>query len=97
MQIEINGNEVTLAGNMINIDDHKLVKEKIMWLINGGVKDIVIFTPSPFSITSSIVGFFTKIIFQDKVKLTLYIKDPILYGLMEDLNLVETFNIKKDF
>lgn len=97
MNIKVSGNELTIIGNMTGIDDYKMIKEKINEVINEGEKSIVLHTPSPFAITSSAVGFFSKIVFQDKIKLTIFVTDAVLYSLMEDLNLIETFNITKDF
>lgn len=97
MKITSDGNRITISGMINSQEDYEEMKEKFMEVVNSGVKDIIVFTPEPFSFTSSVVGFFTKIIFRDKVYLTMYIKDRLLYGLMEDLNLIETFNIKKDF
>lgn len=45
--------------------------------------------------TSSVIGFFIKVIFQDKVSIHVYVKDDRLYSLLEDLNLIETFKVKK--
>lgn len=97
MDIKVNGSELTIFGNMTSLDDYKMIKEKITEVIKAGNKQITLHTPSPFAITSSAVGFFTKIVFQDKVKLTIYVTDAVLYSLMEDLNLLQTFNIIKDF
>ncbi len=36
-----------------------------------------------------------KVIFQDKVSIHVYVKDDRLYSLLEDLNLIETFKVKK--
>ncbi len=38
---------------------------------------------------------FIKVIFQDKVSIHVYVKDDRLYSLLEDLNLIETFKVKK--
>ena len=45
--------------------------------------------------TSSVIGFFIKVIFQDKVPIHVYVKDDRLYSLLEDLNLLDTFKVQK--
>ena len=62
---------------------------------NEVAKSIIVKTPESFSMTSSVIGFFIKVIFQDKVSIHVYVKDDRLYSLLEDLNLIETFKVKK--
>lgn len=94
MEIELSGtNELTITGNIKSPKDYQLIKQHMTDLVDAGVDRVIIRTPESFSITSSVIGFFMKVIFQDHVRITLYVKDKRLYSLLEDLQLVETFNV----
>ncbi|MBQ3033998.1 MAG: hypothetical protein IJD28_06430 [Deferribacterales bacterium] len=94
MDIEIKGtNEIVLSGNIKSLKDYQNIKQTVTDMIAGGVDNIIIKTPESFSITSSVIGFFMKVIFQDHVKITLYVSDPRLFNILEDLQLIETFNV----
>lgn len=94
MEIEVTGgNDITLTGNIKSLKDYQDIKQTVSDLVAAGTDRIVIRTPESFSITSSVIGFLMKVIFQDKVKLTLYVKDPRLYSILEDLQLIKTFNV----
>lgn len=96
MEIEIKGNnELVLTGNIKSLKDYQNIKQTMTDMINAGVDKIIIRTPESFSITSSVIGFFMKVIFQDHVKITIYVSDPRLYTILEDLQLIETFNVIK--
>ncbi len=92
---KIGNNELVLSGNIKSISDYQSIKQTMTDMVSAGVDRIIIRTPESFSITSSVIGFFMKVIFQDHVKITLYVSDPRLYSILEDLQLIETFNVVK--
>ena len=95
MEIRRNGSEIVITGNIKNTADYKMIKDNVSACIQGGSKSIIVKTPESFSMTSSVIGFFIKVIFQDKVPIHVYVKDDRLYSLLEDLNLIETFKVQK--
>lgn len=95
MEIQRQGSEIVITGNIKNTSDYQSIKDNVNALVQSGAKSIIVKTPESFSMTSSVIGFFIKVIFQDKVSIHVYVKDDILYSLLEDLNLIETFKVKK--
>ena len=95
MEIQRQGSEIVITGNIKNTSDYQSIKDNVNALVQSGAKRIIVKTPESFSMTSSVIGFFIKVIFQDKVYIHVYVKDDRLYSLLEDLNLIETFKVKK--
>lgn len=95
MEIRRNGSEIVISGNIKNTADYQSIKDNVSACIQEGSRSIIVKTPESFSMTSSVIGFFIKVIFQDKVPIHVYIKDDRLYSLLEDLNLIETFKVQK--
>ncbi len=95
MEIKRNGSEIIISGNIKNTTDYQEIKDNVNELIKSGSKSIIVKTPESFSMTSSVIGFFIKVIFQDKVPIHVYVKDDRLYSLLEDLNLLDTFKVQK--
>lgn len=95
MEIKRNGSELVISGNIKNTTDYQTIKDNVNELIKSGSKSIIVKTPESFSMTSSVIGFFIKVIFQDKVPIHVYVKDDRLYSLLEDLNLLDTFKVQK--
>ncbi len=95
MEIKRNGSEIIISGNIKNTTDYQTIKDNVNELIKSGSKSIIVKTPESFSMTSSVIGFFIKVIFQDKVPIHVYVKDDRLYSLLEDLNLLDTFKVQK--
>lgn len=95
MEIKRNGSEIIISGNIKNTTDYQAIKDNVNELIKSGSKSIIVKTPESFSMTSSVIGFFIKVIFQDKVPIHVYVKDDRLYSLLEDLNLIDTFKVQK--
>ncbi len=95
MEIQRQGSEIVITGNIKNTSDYQSIKDNVNALVQSGAKSIIVKTPESFSMTSSVIGFFIKVIFQDKVSIHVYVKDDRLYSLIEDLNLIETFKVKK--
>lgn len=95
MEIKRTGSEITINGNIKNTNDYQAIKDNINALVDSGQKNIIIKTPESFSMTSSVIGFLIKVIFQNKVAVSIYVKDDRLYSLLEDLNLISTFRVQK--
>ncbi len=95
MEIQRQGSEIVITGNIKNTSDYQSIKDNVNALVQSGAKSIIVKTPESFSMTSSVIGFFIKVIFQDKVSIHVYVKDDRLYSLLEALNLIETFKVKK--
>ncbi|GFO67169.1 hypothetical protein GMLC_07480 [Geomonas limicola] len=93
MQIEVSGSsELTIRGNIKSIEDSTRIKEAIVALKKGEA-GIQLKVPESFSMTSTVIGFLMKLVNVDRVRIALAVGDQRLYQLMEELSLVETFNV----
>jgi hypothetical protein len=87
--------EITISGHIKSIEDYQAVKVAIKNLTDKGQDTITIKIPDSLSMTSSIIGFLLKLIYVDKVKISMFVKDERLLGLLDILNLTTVFNVTK--
>lgn len=87
--------ELIIRGNIKTITDYEDIKRAIKEQMNRDVKDIDVKIENSSSITSSVVGFFLKVINKDKINLKVMVKDDRLYKILKDLNLLELFKVSK--
>jgi len=93
MQIEKSGAaELTIIGNIKSIEDSDAIKRHIGMLAASGANSISLKIADSFSMTSSVIGFLMKLVHRDKVRLSISIRDERLFTLLQELNLVSTFN-----
>ncbi len=95
MQIERNRNEVTITGNIKSIEDSLQIKDSINSVLEQGVRSIHINIMDSFSMTSTVIGFLMKLVNHDKIPLSISVCDNRLYVLLEELNLLQTFNVRQ--
>lgn len=94
MQIEANGNEVTITGNVKSVEDSIKIKDAVGKLMAQGNRSISLKIVDSLSLTSTAIGFLMKIVNQDQVQLTVTVGDPRLYTLLDDLSLLRQFNVR---
>lgn len=96
MEVKISGtNEITITGNIKTMGDYQDIKRVVQEQIDAGATSITIKIPDSFSITSSVIGYFLKVVNKDNVTLHLFVKDDRLVKILKDLNLIDIFNVKK--
>jgi hypothetical protein len=96
MQIETSGsNELTIRGNIKSIDDGKEIKDAVNALISGGATALNLKIQESFSMTSTVIGFLMKLVNIDQVRVSLVVGDQRLYHLLEDLCLIQAFNVRR--
>ncbi|MBN2782470.1 MAG: hypothetical protein JXQ66_04460 [Campylobacterales bacterium] len=94
MDIQASGNSVTITGNIKSISDFQTIKN-ILEPMAATHNNITINIVDSLSITSSVVGYFNKLVLKDKVKIDMNIGNIQLMDLLRDLNLASVFNAKK--
>jgi hypothetical protein len=95
MQIEDNGsNELTIAGNIKSIEDSMEIKTAVNTLQKRGAKNIQLRIQDSFSMTSTVIGYLMKLVNLDKIPVSLVVGDHRLYQLLDELNLVQPFNVR---
>lgn len=94
MEISISRNIVTIEGNIKTVNDYQELKKEIDALIKSH-KNIEIVLKDSISITSSVIGYFNKLVLKDKIELKIAVANELLFELFKDLNLVELFSVHK--
>jgi hypothetical protein len=94
MKIERRGsNELLITGNIKSIEDSMDIKNSINDLQQMGVRSIQLRILDSFSMTSTVIGFLMKLVNLDKITVSLVIGDQRLFQLLDELNLVQPFNV----
>jgi len=94
MDIFVTSNTMTIHGNIKSIDDHRKIKEKMDELVKTN-KHVILNIQDSISITSSVIGYFNKLVLKDNIDLHINIGNEQLMELFEDLNFVSLFHAKK--
>ncbi len=94
MRVESFGNKLVIEGNIKSMAHYNEVKNAID-AIRLSNKKIVIEIVDSISITSSVIGYLSKLVNVDGVRLEIYVKDDNLYALLEDLGLIQIFNVRR--
>jgi hypothetical protein len=92
MKTEIHNNTIVIKGNITSISDAEKIINLLHSLSNNDV--IILKILDSFSLPSSIIGELLKLHDMGK-KIILEVKDPVLYELLDDLNLTKTFSVKR--
>ncbi|MCI4625487.1 MAG: hypothetical protein L3V56_05960 [Candidatus Magnetoovum sp. WYHC-5] len=95
MEVKVSGEEITISGQIKTIEDYQKVKQVMNSIIDGNSKLLIIYIPDSLSITSSVIGYFLKLVYENNITLNMHVKDDRLYNLLDVLNLVSVFNVKK--
>ena len=87
-------NKIKVEGNVKSISDYNELKNSIDQIVKSQKSIIVEFVDS-MSLTSSAIGYFTKLVNVDNVVLKLYVNDKQLFELLDDLGLIQVLNVQK--
>lgn len=95
MHIEQNGDSgIVITGNIKSVEDSLQVKNTINALVAQGSQSIHLSIKDSLSMTSTMIGFLMKLIHQEKVHLVITVGDRRLYSLLEELSLLQQFNVR---
>ena len=94
MDIISNSNTITIIGNIKKISDFQDIKNKIEPIIQKS-QNLTINIKDSISLTSTIIGYLNKLVLKDGINIQIIAGDTGLYELLEDLNLISTFRVKK--
>ncbi|MEA3229189.1 MAG: hypothetical protein U9P38_08980 [Campylobacterota bacterium] len=94
MEISTSSNIITITGNIKSVKDFQEIKMTAdsMKVDN---KSITVNIIDSLSITSSVIGYFNKLILKDKINIQMNIGNAKLLDLLGDLNLKSVFKAKK--
>lgn len=94
MEITSSANTIDITGNIKSINNFSEIKN----LVDGVVtqhKSITINIIDSLSITSSVIGYFNKLILKDNINIEMRVGNDQLMHLLSDLNLASTFKARK--
>lgn len=94
MQLSNAGGIVTIEGNIKSISDFQNIKN-LLDTISVDNTSINLKITNSISITSSIIGYLTKLVYKDKIRLSMEVGNQSLYDLLDELSLISEFNVKK--
>ena len=94
MDISISGKNVRITGNIKTVGDYQKIKDTLDSLITQH-KSIEIYIVDSISITSSVIGYLTKIVQKDGIDLHIRVNNANLYELFDEINLVQLFNVSR--
>lgn len=93
MKVKKEGNSVILEGNIKTIGDFQAIKHVLDEMILD-ISTINILLLDSISITSSIIGYLTKLVHKDKVNINLSVGNKELVVLLDDLGLSDLLHVR---
>ena len=87
------GNTLNIEGNIKSIEDFEQIKMALDGMVNV-YDSIVINVKDSISITSSVIGYLMKLVNEGK-RIYLNVGTDDLYSLLNELNLINTFFVKR--
>jgi hypothetical protein len=94
MEIKSSSNHMLITGNIKSIQHYHMISQELEKLLQRA-SNIQIHIIDSISITSSIIGYFCKLVTEQEKTLSLFIQDDGLHELLDDLNLLELLNVQK--
>jgi len=94
MEISASSNIVTITGNVKSVSNFQELKRSIDSVVSQH-KSITINIKDSLSITSSVIGYFNKLVLKDRIDIHMHVGNAQLYELLNELNLVSVFKAKK--
>lgn len=94
MELEVSSNTLVIKGNIKSINDFQNIKQKVDAMIVSN-RLIYINIIDSLSITSSVIGYFNKLVLKDSIDIYMNVKNEQLLHLLDDLNLISTFKAKR--
>lgn len=94
MQLNTNGNNVEIVGNIKSVSDYQKIKQTLdnIVLHNSSISLSIV---DSISITSSVIGYFNKLVLKDGVTLSISVGNDSLKELFDDLNLTNVFKVRR--
>jgi len=93
MELDVMGNRLVIKGNVKSVKNYEDIKSAIDSIISSN-KYVIIELTNSISLTSSVIGYLSKLVNVDGVKVELYVRDDGLYELLSDLGLINLFRVK---
>lgn len=93
MEIKRQGSEVVIEGNIKSIGDFQAIKKNLDEIVLQH-KSLNIIVKDSISMSSSVIGYLTKLVYKENIAITLQIGNPELVTLLDDLSLSELLHVR---
>jgi len=93
MEIRKQGSEVIIEGNIKSIGDFQAIKKTLDEIVLHQ-KSLNIIVKDSISMSSSVIGYLTKLVYKENIVITLKIGNPELVILLDDLSLSELLHVR---
>lgn len=94
MEIVTDANSITIHGNIKTVSHYQQIKSTID-AVTQDHKHIVIKIKDSISVTSSVIGYFTKLVQKDGIVIEIEVSDSGLMELFDELHLTSLFRVKR--
>lgn len=95
MDIQQNGsNELIITGNIKTVEDSIQLKNALNKMATAGNSSIHLKIIDSMSMTSTAIGYLMKLVNIEHIKLSVTAGDERLYVLLEELGLLQLFNVR---
>lgn len=94
MELKVSSNSLVIKGNIKSVSDFQNIKQSVDAMV-AQHRNININIVDSLSITSSVIGYFNKLVLKDNIDLHMNVKNEQLLNLLDDLNLASTFKAKR--
>jgi len=94
MDISTSSNTVTITGNIKSVSDFQSIKSSVDEVKESNSTVIIVIKES-LSITSSVIGYFNKLVLKDKINLQMRVGNTQLLDLLDELSLMQVFKATK--
>jgi len=95
MKCKAIGHKVLIHGNIKSINHYHTISDEIEALIRNNIKELEVYIYDSISLTSSVIGYFSKLVHVDNIGIRVKISDNQLYELLEDLGLLSTLHVER--
>jgi hypothetical protein len=86
--------ELTITGNIKTTADYLAIRQEVTEMVEAGAGALTLHIDECFSMTSSVIGFFVKLIQRDRIRVAMAIEDRRLLELLQELSLAEMFGAR---
>ena len=93
MTIELKDSTLTITGNIKTIQDFQEIKTNLDRLVMTQTSIHFVLVDS-ISMTSSVIGYISKIIHKNGINVTMVVSNQGLYNLLEELCLIDLFKVR---
>lgn len=94
MEVRATGpSEVTIIGDIRTIPDYIEIKKVLRKMVDDGQKTLQVKIPDSPSINSALIGLLLRLIHEDRVQLSLHVRNDNLLKMLEVMNLQDIFNV----